>query len=199
MESRLIKHFCLLFVLLSSTTVISEPLTHKQKSCLSCHSVDTRTAFRGPQIGGLPEAYIYKQLVDFKTGLRVGVDEQNVMAAVSQSMSEAQMRSIAEWAADLETTVMFDPSKASDLPGFQVYETTCQSCHSSFVGRLMTGSPKLENLSLDYLVSQLYQFRDGSRHFKSPTKHQTKMIKAVKDLSEADFANLNAFIKSAIP
>ena len=199
MGSRLIKHFCLLFVLLSSTTVISEPLTLKQKSCLSCHTVNSRTAFRGPQIGGLPEAYIYQQLVDFKTGLRVGVDEQNVMAAVSQSMSEAQMKDIAEWAAGLETTAMFDHSKASDLPGFQVYETTCLDCHSSFMGRLITGSPNLESLSPDYLVRQLHLFRNGSRHFKSPTKHQTKMMKVVKDLSEVDFANLNAFIKSAMP
>ena len=199
MGSRFIKHFCLLLVLLGSSSVISEPLTHKQKSCLSCHTVDSRTAFRGPQIGGLPEAYIYQQLVDFKTGLRVGVDEQNVMAAVSQSMSEAQMKDIAAWAADLETTVMFDYRKASDLPGFQVYEATCQSCHSSFMGRLMTGSPKLESLSRDYLMSQLHLFRDGSRQFKSPTKHQTKMVKAVKELSEADFVDLNDFIKRAMP
>lgn len=199
MGSRLFKHLCLLVVFLGSTSAISEPLTHKQKTCLSCHSVDSRTAFRGPQLGGLPEDYIYQQLVHFKTGQRVGADEQNVMAAVSQSMSDAQMKNIAEWAADLETTVMFDPSSASDLPGFQVYETSCQACHSSFMGRLMTDSPKLDSLNLDYLISQLHRFRDGSDHFESPTKHQTKMVKTLKDLSDTDFANLKAFIKSAVP
>jgi len=196
-------HFstCLFFFLTLTIgpLVFAEDMAKKQGICLSCHSVNAQTAFPGPQLGGLSTSYINEQLLNFKTGLRNGGAAAEVMQAAVQNLSEQQLLALSGWASDLEKEQLFDDSKAKSSAGYQVYEAMCLGCHSSFMGRLMTSSPRLDGLSPEYIVRQITLFKAGKRTVATPSKHQTKMMFVIDTLSDEELSSLNHFIEQSGP
>ena len=195
------KHFftCLFFffTLAIGPLGFADEMARKQGICLSCHSVNAQTAFPGPQLGGLSESYIHEQLLNFKTDLRDRDEAAEVMKAAVQNLSEQQLWALSEWASDLEKEQLFDDSKAKSSAGYQVYDAKCLGCHSSFMGRLMTSSPRLDGLSPEYIVRQITLFKAGKRTIAAPSKHQTKMMFVIETLTNEELSSLNHFIKQS--
>lgn len=195
------KYFFTCFFFFSSLTIgsvgFADDMATKQGICLSCHSVHAQTAFPGPQLGGLPESYIREQLLYFKTDLREGDEAVEVMQAAVQNLNEQQLSALSEWASDLEKVELFDDSKAKSSAGYQIYDAKCMGCHSSFMGRLMTSSPRLDGLSPEYIVRQIALFKAGKRTIAAPSKHQAKMLFVIDTLTEDELLSLNHFIRQS--
>lgn len=185
------------FNLLFSTYSFADEVAIKHHVCIACHTHNVPSVYPGPQLGGLPADYIYQQLDNYKQGLRGQDAETEMMKSVVLGLTEKQAKGLSEWAADLEVVPLFDYNKAVDSPGYQIYQAKCQDCHSSFMGRFMTDSPRLDGLDSAYMLKQLALFKSGIRTVKEPTKHQTKMMTVVKSLTDEEFLSLTAFIKQA--
>ncbi len=197
------KHFlmslCCLYGLLLSSLVSAETGVPKNKQhiCISCHTHNVKSAFPGPQLGGLPADYIHQQLENFKLGLRGDDAEAQMMKNVVIGLTEEQARELSEWSSDLEAEQIFDINKAEHAVGFKVYQAKCLDCHNSFIGRFMTDSPRLDGLGASYILKQLALFKNGSRTVVEPSKHQTKMISVIQSLTDEEFLSLTEFIKQA--
>lgn len=185
------------FSLLVSFASHSDEIARKHHICISCHTYKAQSVYPGPQLGGLSADYVYQQLESFKQGLRGQDAETEMMKNVVLGLTDKQAKGLSEWAADLEVVPVFDYNKAVELPGYQVYQAKCQDCHSSFIGRFMTDSPRLDGLDSGYLLKQMALFKSGSRAVIDPSKHQRKMMTVVKSLTDEEFLLLTEFFKRA--
>jgi cytochrome c553 len=70
-------------------------------SCSGCHNEDGSGTDKFPRLAGQHAAYVTQQLLNFKSGERDN-DDRGVMRAVAKRMSEAQMRSVAQYIATLQ-------------------------------------------------------------------------------------------------
>lgn len=68
------------------------------KSCFACHGADARTPAIPlyPRLAGQSADYAYKQMRDFKSGLRSN-DDFKVMREIMAQISDDEMRAIAYW------------------------------------------------------------------------------------------------------
>lgn len=197
MRKHLTKLLFIFFSLIVSAASFADEIARKHHICISCHTYQAQSIYPGPQLGGLSAEYIYQQLENFKLDLRGEDAETEMMKNVVLGLTDKQAKGLSDWASDLEVVPVFDYNKAIDAPGYQVYQAKCQDCHSSFIGRFMTNSPRLDGLDSSYLLKQMALFKTGSRTVREPSKHQTKMMSVVKSLTDEEFLSLTAFIKQA--
>lgn len=145
----------------------------KAASCAACHGADgNATVAMYPKLAGQNEKYLVKQLADFKKAVASnGKDGRpnGIMGGMAAGLSDDDMQNIAAFFASQKTS----PSAAkANETGKKLYFsgdaargiTACVGCHSAKGdGMAQAGFPKLAAQNVDYLVSQLKQFRDGTR------------------------------------
>jgi len=167
-----------------------------QNECMGCHIGPTKDgSVTGPPLGGLSEQYILRQLEGFKYGWRgAGHPAARTMSQAISSYSDQELREIASWASKIKSERHFDYKLGRGNSGYELYRDKCKGCHDSAIGRRMTGSPRLKNLDVDYIVRQLHFFDEQLREFKQPTKHQLKMQSVVQTLTDDEFEVLTRFI-----
>ncbi|WP_286234018.1 c-type cytochrome [Thalassotalea sediminis] len=138
----------------------------KSATCVACHNADgNSTNAMYPSIAGQGEAYLYKQLVEFKSGER----DNAIMAGMVGALSEDDMQNLAAYFAS--QTLKPVAAKANVL-GKELYTggdaargiTTCIACHS-VDGKGMDSArfPAIGGQHPSYLASQLNAFRSGTR------------------------------------
>lgn len=166
------------------------------ENCNSCHGVyNDQLDYQAPQLSGLKADYIFEQMKNYREGLRGrGSKAAAAMAAAVQQYDEEQLKQIASWASDREGKRLLAYEKDSADPGAVLFVERCQGCHQSFMGRLMTGSPRLDYLGGEYMVAQLDLFRADERQIPEPDKHQVKMVAVVKSLNEEELGALMEFL-----
>jgi len=79
--------------------------------------------------------------------------------------------------------------------GQTLYQEQCRACHTSTMGRFFSGSPKITQLSGDYILTQLQLFASGQRPASENDKSKNKMLTAAKLLSEQDRKDIVAYIE----
>lgn len=176
-----------------STVVAGQP--DYVDNCQSCHgAINDLLEYQAPQLKGLKKQAILEQLKNYQQGLRgKGSRAAEAMAAAVQQYDEQQLKEIASWVAGLDGQPYLSYAEDSADPGTTLFVEQCHGCHQSFIGRLMTGSPRLDYLSGEYVVAQLNFFRTDERAIKAPNKHQQKMLLVTKALSEQELELLNSF------
>ena len=199
----------LLLALIANLSQAAASVTQTRARCLSCHSIDTgvdsgtdspTADFPGPQLGGFSEKYIAEQLKNFQSGLRgAGNPSANAMSKAAAELTEREIRDLAKWASSHNSQKLLNYQAGITSPGAQLYAEKCRGCHNSFMGRTMTGSPRIDYLNADYIARQLQLFRHDFRTFSNPTKHQTKMLSVVKALSKAQLNQLITFVSDISP
>jgi cytochrome c553 len=154
--------------------VYAQDVETKAQSCAGCHGANGIPADpkSTPVIWGQTEAYIVKQLHNYKTG-----DRQNpLMEAIAKTIKIEDMRPIARYFAG--KTWPDNPAKnasATEPAGMAV----CKTCHQpNFQGALP--GPRLAGLSYEYLIAQMQQFANDRR------TNNEDMPKIMKDISESD-------------
>ena len=136
--------------------------------CAACHGKDGNSAAPSfPKIAGLGEAYLLKQLKDFKSGLRA----DPVMAGQVAALNETQMADLAAYFAGQKRTVGY-AGKGKVALGEKVYRAgnkatgvpACMACHSmDGSGMSAAGFPALGGQHADYIKAQLVKFQEDKR------------------------------------
>jgi cytochrome c553 len=138
------------------------------QTCLACHGADGNSPLSAyPKIAGQGEAYILKQLLEFKSGAR----DNAIMASMIASLSEQDMADLAAYfssqkvAPGAVTEDLLNAGKALYRGGNK--ETgvpACMACHGpTGAGVPAAKWPALSGQHPEYIEAQLKAFSDGTR------------------------------------
>lgn len=137
-------------------------------SCAACHGADgNSTNPEWPKLAGQGEAYLYKQLADYKEGRR----ENALMAGQVAGLSDQDMRDLAAYFAS-QTGSTGTADETSVVLGGQVYRggnaasgvAACAACHGpAGAGNPPAMFPKVAGQHARYNADQLRAFREGTR------------------------------------
>lgn len=140
----------------------------KSESCALCHGADGNSpSDMFPKLAGQGEAYLVKQISDFKSGVR----ENAIMAPMVAALSEQDIADLAAYYAGNKTTeggvaeelleagkaVYRGGNKESGLPA-------CMACHGpTGAGVPAAKWPALSGQYPAYIAAQLNSFASGTR------------------------------------
>jgi len=148
----------------------------KSATCAACHGPDGNAPVNiYPKIAGQHADYIYKQLVEFKSGMTSGGKEGRmdpVMSAMAMPLSDQDMKDLAAYFSTLDMSEGTTPKEVVEA-GAMLYKAgdaergipSCASCHGPRGnGSSLAKFPKVSFQHPGYIKSQLEKFRDGSRN-----------------------------------
>lgn len=171
----------------------------KAAACGGCHGMDGNSLIAMyPKLAGQNEAYIVKQVKDFKAN----TDRQNpIMLGMVAALTDKDAADIGAYfqSQSIKDAAPFDADKIA--AGREMYKggdlqrgiPACQSCHGpAGAGTAGIGFPHVGGQYVDYTVAQLKAFKDGSR------KNDAKMLmrSIVEKMSEADMVAVANYIAS---
>ncbi|TDQ35476.1 c-type cytochrome [Thiopseudomonas denitrificans] len=166
--------------------------------CQACHGADGNTTLMPtyPKLGGQGANYLFKQMLDIKTGERPVVE----MTGMLDAMSDQDMKDIAAWYASQKgTTGYADPELAERgealFRGGKLADgmPACSGCHSpDGAGLDLARYPKLSGQHADYIAKQLTDFREGDRYNDGDAM---TMRDVAEKLSNKDIKALASYIQ----
>jgi len=182
----------------------------KAAMCGACHGATGHSPSPTyPNLAGQKDAYIAKQLADFKSGARTDM----MMAPMAANLSEQDMADLAAFfsaqkrtsakaaatgstpaatqtasasAADIVTFTGAKAIYAGDVKAGKNKSAMCASCHGADGNSPIAIYPKLAGQSASYIAKQLADFKSGER--SDPV-----MAGMVAALSEEDMNDLGTF------
>jgi len=161
--------------------------------CAGCHGVDGVASITNyPNLAGQGAPYLYKQLVEFKSGAR----ENAVMSGMVAALDDDGMRNLSAFYAEMA------PSELKSSPdnleaGRSIYQggitsiqvPACASCHApDGAGNDAAKFPRLGGQNAEYIVAALEGFRSGARA-NDPGKMMQMVAKRMSDDEIAAVAN----------
>jgi len=171
----------------------------KSAACGGCHGFDGNSPIPTyPKLAGQNEAYIAKQVKDFKAN----TDRQNpIMFGMVAALSDEDAADIGAYfqAQSVKDAAPFDADKAA--VGRELYKggdlqkgiPACQACHGpTGAGTAGIGFPQVGGQYVDYTLAQLKAFKNGSR--KNDDKQLMRAI--VEKMSEDDMAAVANYMAS---
>jgi cytochrome c553 len=161
--------------------------------CSACHGNDGNSTTVGvPSIAGQPKLFIENQLVLFREELR----KSDQMAPVMRGLKDPEIIKLAEHFSKLPAKSMASgPADAALMKQGMARAKVqrCGICHlSDFRGQNQI--PRLAGQREDYLVTELFAYRDGKR-----SGGDTVMAEALRGVSDADLKALAHFLARAKP
>ncbi|MBP33013.1 c-type cytochrome [Methylobacterium sp.] len=133
------------------------------QQCAICHGPTGVSRADSPNLAGQYAPVVYKQLADFKAGVRVNA----TMTPFAVNLSEQDMADLAAYYAYLPRLPGFHPDRDKPAPRIVINGAPlrniapCGSCHGVLDNK--TGSPWLEGQPAAYVKSQLQAFASGTR------------------------------------
>ena len=136
--------------------------------CTACHGQDGNSiAGAFPSIAGQSERYMYKQMVDMKTGAR----DPGAMIGMVDALPDQDLRDLAAWYATQSpkggaaSADLVELGESIYLSGVQRKKiAACSSCHSpSGMGNDPALFPSLRGQGPEYTTAQLKAFRSKKR------------------------------------
>ncbi|MFL9927400.1 c-type cytochrome [Herbaspirillum lusitanum] len=160
-------------------------------ACVSCHgAAGNSTITQNPKLAGQHEAYIAKQLTNFRSP-----DRNNpIMTPQAKALSDEDIKNLAAYLSTQSPKPGAAKSKETLDLGKQIYRggiasknvPACAGCHSPNGAGIPAQYPRLAGQHQDYTVAELTNFRNGTR--KNGVQMTTiaerlsdKEIKAVAD------------------
>jgi len=191
--------YSIFFLLLSSNCSYAggNPSAGKSKIiiCTGCHESDgnsTNPAY--PKLAGQGEAYLTKQIRDFKSGARV----EEHMTSMVKAINESDVENIAAYFSSQERQASRQKTTTT-LSGKQIFNhgiklkgvPACASCHGPSAHGI-TGKryPLLAGQHKSYIIKMLQAFRDNRRH-NDPDK-QMRLI--AKKLNDKEIEAISAYL-----
>ncbi len=159
-----------------------------RRVCAACHGkqgISRAPVF--PNLSGQKQAYLFKQLKDFKAGVR----SSNNMQGVTASLSEEDMSNVAAYFA-AHGNVEASAKKVSQSLLKKVDDklNICMPCHTRSGISQNDKFPNLAGQKDRYLQKELEKFKKGKR--KDAT-----MSAIVKQLDKKDIKNLSKYFSRA--
>lgn len=152
-------------------------------ACVSCHGVaGNSTVVQNPKLAAQHEAYIYKQLNNFKAGER----NNPIMTPFAKALTDDEMKNLAAYlnlqtrkpgAAKNKDTVEF--GKKIFRGGIAEKSVpACAGCHGPNGAGIPAEFPRIGGQHQEYTVAQLTGFRAGTR------QNNVQMATIAKRLSD---------------
>jgi len=163
--------------------------------CAACHGVDGNSLLpANPSLAGQHADYVYKQLVEFKSGARVNA----IMAGMVANLSPDDMHNLAAYYSSQTPRKTGARDKDAVEQGRKLYRggnasngtAACAGCHSPDGAGIPAQFPRLANQHPDYVIAQLKAFRAGER---ANDPNQMMRSTAAK-LSDKDIAALAQYV-----
>jgi len=190
-----------MFFLMSGAAMAGDAAAGKTKSaaCGGCHGMDGNSPIPAyPKLAGQNEAYIVKQIKDYKANS----DRQNaIMLGMAAALSDEDAADIGAYfqAQSVRDAAVFEADKIA--AGRELYKggdmqkgiPACQACHGpTGAGTAGIGYPSLGGQYVEYTLAQLKAFKDGSR------KNDDKMLmrSIVDKMSDEDMTAVANYIAS---
>lgn len=136
--------------------------------CQSCHGYQFQgnKDLNAPAIAGLSQWYLYRQLLNYKNGIRV-TNPEDILGQTMQlsilNISNAELNALAAYISKIASQKQEISIKGDVGTGKFVFEH-CMSCHGEFgEGDKTIGAPRLTGQSDWYLYQQLINFQKGIR------------------------------------
>jgi len=159
------------FMLVSShTSAAGDPVAGQSKAaiCAACHGVDGNSVTPAwPKIAGQHEEYIFKQLMDFKSGNR----ENPQMSPIIATMTDEDLNDVAAYYSSQTSTPGF--AKPDNLlTAERMYRVgnpetglaACSACHGpNGTGNPAAMFPSLGGQHADYLITTLRAYKSEDR------------------------------------
>lgn len=162
-------------------------------ACASCHgAAGNSTIVQNPKLAGQHEAYVYKQLVEFKTPAR----NNPVMTAIATPLSEADMKNLSAYLATQAQKPGAAKNKDTVELGKKIYRggiaeknvPACAGCHSPSGAGIPGQFARLAGQHQEYTAAQLVNFRAGTR------KNSVQMTTIAKRLSDDEIQAVADYI-----
>lgn len=199
-----------LFVLGLSSVALSLPARAKDrgdqvfKLCTYCHGEqgEGKPALGAPAIAGLPDWYVKRQLLNFRSGVR-GTHPRDAagmrMYPLARTLKgETDVDLVTKHVAALPPPVLADDTiKGHVIKGKETYKL-CATCHGNEgEGNQGLNAPPLVGASDWYLLTQLKNFKTKIRA-GNPTKDPigSSMAPMAAGLSDEDMHNVIAYINT---
>ncbi len=138
-------------------------------ACLACHGPAGNSSIsQNPKLAAQHEAYIVKQLHDFK-----GPNRNNaIMTTIAKALSEEDMRNVAAYVSAKKPAPGAAHNKNTVELGKKIYRAgiaeknvpACAGCHSPNGAGIPAQYPRIAGQHQDYTVTQLSNFRTGTRN-----------------------------------
>ena len=171
----------------------------KAAACGGCHGMDGNSMIPAyPKLAGQNEAYIVKQINDFKAN---STRQNAIMLGMVAALSDEDAADIGAYfqSQKLASAATFDESKLA--AGREIYKggnlqtgvPACQACHGpNGSGTAGIGYPQLGGQYVDYTLAQLKAFKEGTR------SNDDKMLmrSIVEKMSEEDMVAVANYIAS---
>lgn len=152
-------------------------------ACVSCHgAAGNSTIAQNPKLAAQHEAYIYKQLADFK-----GPQRNNaVMTSIVKGLTDDEMKNIAAYLDAQAQKPGAAKNKDTVEIGKKIYRAgiaeknvpACAGCHSPNGAGIPAQFARIGGQHQDYTAAQLTNFRSGAR------KNSAQMVTIAKRLSD---------------
>jgi len=138
-------------------------------NCAACHGRDGNqtTAQTIPKLAQQIEAYLVKQLHDFKSGAR----KNSIMSSMASTLSDQGVKDVAAYFSSqkMGSDKVSDKSLADE--GKQIFTggiakdsvPACTSCHGAHAEGMPPTFPRLAGQHSQYIVVQLKNFKSGDR------------------------------------
>ena len=177
----------------------------KSATCMGCHGLAGNSAIATfPKLAGQGEAYLLKQLQNFKSGER----NNAIMAGVASLLSEQDMMDIAAYYSiqTISENSAKGDAKTIEL-GRKIYvggkmdtqTTACIACHGpKGLGIPTAGFPSLSAQHADYIAVQLKAFRQYSINEQTGSDDVSRtnemMVNVAKGLTTVEIEALAQYI-----
>jgi cytochrome c553 len=139
------------------------------ETCEPCHGPDGsgNPAVGAPNIAGLSEWYVQKQLEKFRAGTRGmqfnDMEGMRMRPMAISLMTDENVKLVAHYVSTMPA-VRHTPSLPGDPKAGAALYATCSSCHGdNGAGNLALQAPRIAGTDDWYLVTQLHKFKSGVR------------------------------------
>jgi len=164
-------------------------------SCAACHGTraEGNPSLGAPALAGQHLAYLQRQLLNFRTGLR-GSHKDDSYGAQMRAASQVSLRdekaiaAVATYIAALPRTDMKPAGKFDARNGNNLYQGKCGACHGGQAeGNEALSAPRLAGLDAAYLKRQHRNFGKGLRGAQPQDRYGRQMaLMAATLASERD-------------
>ena len=162
-------------------------------ACVSCHGAGgASTIAQNPKLAGQHEAYLYKQLMNFKGPDR----KQAVMTTYSSMLKDDEMKNIAAYLDKQPAKPGAAKNKDTVEIGKRIYRAgiaeknvpACAACHGPNGAGIPAQFARLGGQHQEYTTAQLMNFRTGAR------KNSVQMTTIAKRLSDDEMSAVADYI-----
>ncbi|MGE5648974.1 cytochrome c [Noviherbaspirillum sp. UKPF54] len=154
-------------------------------ACVACHgAAGNSTIAQNPKLAAQHDAYIAKQLADFKTPQR----NNPVMSSIANGLTEADMKNVAAYLDKQTVQPGAAKNKETVEAGKKIYRggiaeknvPACAGCHGASGDGIPAQFPRLAGQHQEYTAAQLTAFRAGTR------KNSPQMTTIAKRMSDEE-------------